>query len=312
MVVSTYLRKTQDNKELKQNLNHPMKATFEHMNTRRSAKRISMGMALTLVAVLAHPTATAAVSAVNLGSTSGFAVLAGSGITIAGAVNSTVITGDIGTFPTISITGLSNLALNGVNHAGDGVTQLAKNDLITAYSDAAGRSYDTNYADGFALVGTLTSGVYNGSGSLAISGSLTLDAQGDPNAVWIFQTATTLITASGSNIILTGGAQAGNVFWQVGSSATLGTGSEFTGSILAYTSITLDTGASVNGRVLARNGAVTMDYNTINVPEPCVTLLFGIGTVALFAGRRRLPVQALVPARIRMTRHVVSVFSSPQ
>jgi len=275
-----------------------MKTTYRNINARRTAKRISTGMALSLVAVLAHPTATAAVSVVNLGTTSGFAVLAGSGITIAGAVNSTVITGDIGTFPTVSITGLSNLVHNGVNHAGDDVTQLAKNDLITAYNDAAGRSYDTNYPDGFALVGTLNSGVYKGNGSLAISGSLTLDAQGDPNAVWIFQTASTLITASGSNIILTGGAQASHVFWQVGSSATLGTGSDFSGSILAYTSITLDTGALVNGRALARNGEVTMDYNTINVPEPRVTLLLGIGMLALFVARRRLPIQALVPARI--------------
>jgi len=247
-----------------------------------------MGLALTLVAALAHPTATAAVSAVNLGTTSGFAVLAGSGITVAGAVNSTVITGDIGTFPTPSITGLGNVVINGGDHADDGVTQLAKFDLVTAYNDAAGRPFNTNYADGYDLTGIVTSGVYNGSGSFAISGNLTLDAQGDPNAVWIFQAASTLITASGSKIILTGGAQAGNVFWQVGSSATLGSDSAFSGSILALTSIGLGTGASVDGRMLARNGAVTLDgSNIIAVPELGNTLLLGAGTAGLFSFRRR-------------------------
>ena len=259
---------------------------FHRRRAANGACRI-WGLALTLVVTLAHPAATAAVLAVNLGTTSGFAVLAGSGITVAGAVNSTVITGDIGTFPTPAITGFGNVVLNGVNHADDGVTQLAKNDLVTAYNDAAGRPYDTNYADGYVLIGTMTSGVYNGSGSFAISGNLTLDAQGDPNAVWIFQTATTLITASNSNIMLINGAQAGNIFWQVGSSATLGTYSDFSGSVLALTSISLDTGAAVAGRVLARNGEVTMDYNTITVPEPGSTLLLGSGVAGLFAMRRR-------------------------
>ncbi len=264
-----------------------MKARFEHTSARHTAKRISLGLAMTLVATIAQPAATAAVLAVNLGSASGFAVLAGSGITIAGAVNSTAITGDIGTFPTTSITGLGNVVLNGVNHAGDGVTQLAKSGLITAYNDAAGRAYDYNYADGYALTGTLASGVYNSSGSFAITGNLTLDAQGNPNAVWIFQTTSTLTTASGSNIILTGGALASNIFWQVGSSATLGTNSDFSGNILALTSITLDTSALVNGQVLARNGAVTMDYNVVSVPETGSTLLLGSGMVGLLAVRRR-------------------------
>jgi len=246
-----------------------------------------MGLALTLVATLAHPTVSAAVLAVDLGTTSGFAVLAGSGITIAGAVNSTVITGDIGTYPTPSITGLGNVVLNGVNHADDGVTQTAKFDLVTAYNDAAGRAAGFNYGDGSNLSGTLASGVYNSAGSFGISGNLTLDALGNPNAVWIFQTATTLITASSSNIILAGGAQASNVFWQVGSSATLGTDSSFSGSILALTSISLNTRATVDGRVLARDGAVTMDYNTVAVPEPGTTLLLGVGLASLLTFRRQ-------------------------
>jgi len=246
-----------------------------------------MGLAMALVAALAFPAATAAVLAVPLGTSSGFAVLASSTITVAGAVNSTTIHGDIGLYPGTSITGLGNVVLDGVNHAQDGVTQLAKNDLVTAYNDAAGRPFDHNYADGYVLIGTLTSGVYNGSGSFAISGNLTLDALGDPNAVWIFQAGSTLTTASSSKIILTGGARASNVFWQVGSSATLGSGSNFSGSILALTSIGLGTGATVDGRVLARNGAVTLDGSNTIVPEPGSALLLGVGMAGLFAFRRR-------------------------
>lgn len=249
-------------------------------------KRIPMGIALTLAGALAHPAAMAATS-VNLGTASGFAVLAGSGITVAGAVNSTSITGDIGTYATTTITGLGNVVLNGTNHAGDAITQGAKLDLVTAYNDAAGRAYDVTYADGHVLAGTLNPGVYNGVGQLFVSGALTLDALGDPNAVWIFQAASTLISASSSSIVLTGGAQASNVFWQVGSSATLGTSTDFSGTILALTSITLDTSATLNGRALARNGAVTLDNNTISVPEPGSTMLLSIGMVTLMAFRRR-------------------------
>ena len=200
---------------------------------------------------------------VNLGTTSSFAVLAGSGITNTG---STTINGNVGTFPTTSITGFGTVTLNGVNHAGDTVTQQAKTDLVTAYNDAAGRSPTVVYAPGADLGGlTLTHGVYNDSSSFGLTGTLTLDAQGDPNAVWIFQAGSTLITASGSSVSLLGGAQACHIFWQVGSSATLGTGTNFAGNILALTSITLNTGATVDGRVLARNGAVVLDANTITL-----------------------------------------------
>jgi hypothetical protein len=261
---------------------HPMKPYFAPTSARHITKRFSMGLALTLVATLAHPAATAAVLAVNLGTASGFAVLAGSGITNTGT---TTIQGDVGAYPTPAITGFGPVVLDGVNHAGDGVTQGAKDALTAAYLDAAGRSTVNNSGDGYSLTGTLTSGVYNGSGSIAIPGNLTLN--GDPNAVWIFQAGSTLTTAPGSKIILTGGAQASNVFWQIGTSATLGTNSDFSGSILALSSITLNTGATVNGRVLARNGAVTMDGNTIAVPEPGSTLLLGAGMAGLLAFRRR-------------------------
>ena len=156
--------------------------------------------------------------------------------------------------------------MNGINHGGDVVTQQAKTDLVTAYNDAAGRSPTQVFAPASDLGGlTLTNGVYNNPSSFGLTGTLTLDAQGNPEAVWIFQAGSTLITASGSSVSLLGGAQACHIFWQVGSSATLGTGTNFAGNILALTSITLDTGATVDGSVLARNGAVVLDANTITL-----------------------------------------------
>ena len=195
-----------------------------------------------------------------LGTASNFSVLAGSGITNTGA---TTITGDVGTFPTPSETGFNTVTLNGTNHVDDAVTQGAKNDLVIAYDDAAGRT--PVIIVGTELGGTtLTPGVYGSeSGTFGITGTLTLDGQGDPSAVFIFQMQSTLITASYSVVRLTNGAHVCNVFWQVGSSATIDTYSTFVGNVLALTSITVDTGATVDGRVLARNGAVTLNSNTI-------------------------------------------------
>lgn len=268
--------------------------TASHFGTKSS----SLLLALAITAAL-QPRASAVPAPINLGTAGDFAVLAGSGITITGP---TTITGDIGTFPTPAITGFGNVTLTGANHADDAVTQLAKDDLVTAYNAAAGLSYDLTYGGGFDLVGlTLPSGIYNGSSSLFLSGTLTLDAQGNPDAVWIFQTGSTLITASASVISLIGGAQACHVFWQVGSSATLGTDSSFVGNIMALTSITLTTGATVEGSLLARNGAVTLDSNTITeaiclptgpaeVPETADTLAVlaaGAGLLVLNGLRRR-------------------------
>ncbi|MFZ2189084.1 MAG: ice-binding family protein [Candidatus Moraniibacteriota bacterium] len=200
---------------------------------------------------------------VNLGTAGNFAVLGGSGITIAGAVNSTTITGDIGTFPTTSITGIGNVVLNGTNHAGDAVTQGAKDDLVTAYNSAAGQSCDVDLT-GQDLGGlTLTPGTYCFSSSAQLTGTLTLDAQGNADAVFIFQIGSALTTASNSNVVMTNSGQACHVFWQITSSATLGTTTDFSGNILALTSITLNNSATIEGRVLARNGAVTLDTNTI-------------------------------------------------
>jgi hypothetical protein len=258
---------------------------------------------LALAAMLPLQWASATPTRVELGTAGNFAVLSGAGITVTGP---TAITGHIGTYPTPAITGISNITLTGTNHADDAVTQIAKADLLTAYNDAAGRPFDATYAGGFDLVGlTLTSGVYHDASSLALSGTLTLDAQNNADAVWIFQSGSTLITGSDSYVNLINGASACNVFWQVGSSATLGTNSDFTGNILALTSITLTTGASVDGRVLALNGAVTMDTNDVTladcsndtiptyVPESGGTLLMlGSAVLGLFVlgkqGSRRI------------------------
>lgn len=223
-------------------------------------------MAATISIMLGITGLVIAATAVNLGTAGNFAILAGTGITISGAVNTSTITGDIGTSPTPSITGLGNLVLTGTNHAGDATTISAKVALTTAYTTAASSTpvitIPTELA-GF----TYGPGVYNSlSGTFGITGTTILDAGGDPNAVFIFQATSTLITAGASHVSLINGAQACNVFWQVGSSATLGAASFFKGSILALTTISLGLGADVEGRLLAQNGAVTLDTNSIVVP----------------------------------------------
>lgn len=199
---------------------------------------------------------------VNLGTATSFAVLAGSTITNTGP---TTITGDVGLFPGTEITGFPPGVVFGTIHKTDAVALQAKTDLVIAYNDAAGRTPDNTVP---ADIGgqTLTPGVYFAESSLGITGTLTLDAQNDPNAVFIFQIGSTLITATNnSNVNLINGAQACNVFWQVGSSATLGTSTTFLGTILALESITATTSAVVNGRLLASVSAVTLDTNNITV-----------------------------------------------
>jgi hypothetical protein len=188
-----------------------------------------------------------------------FSVLAGTTVTNTG---STTVSGDVGVSPGTAVTGFPPGLTGGTIHMADGVASLAQATLTAGYIDAAGRAGGTSVAGD--LVGqTLTAGVYTSTSSLADSGNLTLDAQGDPSAVFIFQIASTLTTGSGSHIVLANGATACNVFWQVGSSATLGTNSVFKGNIMALTSITITTGVNLEGRALARNGAVTLDADVI-------------------------------------------------
>lgn len=192
-----------------------------------------------------------------------YAVLGATTITNTG---STTINGDVGLSPGTSVTGFPPGLINGTPHYTDTSAAQAKTDLVTVYNTAAGATPVSTVPT--ELGGTSKDpGAYNSaSGTFGINGTLTLDAHNDPNAVFIFKTASTLITGGASSVRLVNGAQACNVFWQVGSSATLGTNSALAGNILALSDITLTTGASVQGRVFARNGAVTLDTNTITKP----------------------------------------------
>jgi hypothetical protein len=219
---------------------------------------------------------------VLLGTAGQFAVLAGSGITNVGA---STISGDVGSSPTSTETGLAScpaancVTLTGANHTdpnpNDGTTQGAKSALTTAYDDAAGRSPATVLTE---LGGqTLVAGVYSSaSGTFGMTGTLVLDGENNADAVFIFQTASTLITGGAANITLTRGAQACNIFWKVGSAATLGAGSTFRGTILAHDDISLGDGVTVDGRLLAGeqasgSGAVTLIHDTITKPSTCVS-----------------------------------------
>ena len=223
------------------------------------------------------PVQTTAQAPVDLRSAAGFVILSGSLIS---NVPPSAITGNIGLSPAARsfITGFGLTEVTGTIYAADdispaGVPALltaAKGDLTTAYNDAAGRTA----TDIVLLAGnigglTLTPGLYKSSGALEVSsGDLTFDAKGNANAVFIIQIASTFSMTSGRQMILAGGAKAKNIFWQVGTSATLGTTAVLKGTILADQSISLNTGASVEGRLLARIAGVTLAANTIVMPAP--------------------------------------------
>ncbi|HVL04290.1 MAG TPA: ice-binding family protein, partial [Acidimicrobiales bacterium] len=196
---------------------------------------------------------------VELGTAGSFAVLAGQGVTNTGP---TTVNGNLGTSPNPSVTG-AGLTVNGTIHRADAVAAQAQADTTVAYDSAAGRTPVTVVATELGNQ-NLKAGVYSSAtGTFEITGTLTLDAEGDPNAVFIFQMASSLVTASSSNVNIINAGTSCNVFWQVGSSATLGTFSTFRGTILALASITVTTGVTIDGRALARNGAVTLDTDTI-------------------------------------------------
>jgi len=203
----------------------------------------------------------------DLGTAGSFAVLAGSTVTNTGP---SVLTGDLGVFPGTAIVGFppGGVSPPFATYAGNAVAGQAQSDLTTAYNALAGTPGTVDLT-GQDLGGrTLVPGIYNFNSSAQLTGALTLNAGGNPNAVFIFNIGSTLTTATASSISLIGGAQGQNVFFRVGSSATLGSATSFVGDILALTSITLGTGANIIcGAALARNGAVTLDTNRILIPR---------------------------------------------
>jgi hypothetical protein len=223
---------------------------------------------------------------IPLGTAQAFTVLGGSTVTNTGP---TVVTGSLGVSPGSAVTGFPpGTVVGGSIHAADAVAAQAQSDLTIAYNTAAGLPCGTNLT-GQDLGGmTLTPGVYCFSSSAQLTGTLTLDMQGDPNALFVFQIGTTLTTASTSAVVTinAGGAPCpANLFWQMGTSAIFGTGTSFAGNVLALASITMNTGSNTTGRLLARNGAVTLDTNVIS---SCATVPGGpngVGVPALdYAG----------------------------
>ena len=226
----------------------------------RASITLAVGFAFAAVPVAAHA------APVDLATASPFVVLAGSTATNTGP---SVLNGDLGVSPGTALVGFGLPAVvNGATHANDAVASQAQADLTTAYDVAAGQPVaPANDLTGTDLGNrTLTAGAYRYATSAQLTGALTLDAQGDPRAQFVFEIGSTLTTASASSVVLINGASPCNIFWQVGSSATIGTTTAFQGNVMALTDISLNNGATVQGRMLARNGAVTLINNVLNRP----------------------------------------------
>ena len=222
----------------------------------------------------------------SLGTAESFAVLAGSGVTNTGP---SLITGDLGTHPTASVTGFPPGIVTGTIHAADATADQAKTDLVGQYNALTAAACTSNLTGQNLGNRTLTPGVYCFDSSAQLTGTLTLNAQGLPDPQFIFKTGSTLTTASGSSVLLINGGNPCRVAWRIGSSATLGTTTSFIGNLIALTSITLNTGANIiGGRALARNGAVTLDDNDITFascgavpPVPTLSQWMTIGLAGL-------------------------------
>ena len=239
-----------------------------------SKKKVGVGLVSILsMTALAIPTSALAATAPDLGTAAPFGVLGAASVT---NTDTTIVGGDVGVYPGTSITGFPPGIILGTEHDADAVAGQGEVDALTAYNQAAGEA-PTEVLPSNDLTGlTLAPGVYKNASDVMLdtNGTLTLDGQGDPDSVFIFQIGSTLTTGSDSSISYINGASPCNVFWQVGSSATLGTGSNFVGTILANTSISLDDSVTVAGRLLAgegtSSGAVTLIGDTIS-PSVCTT-----------------------------------------
>jgi LPXTG-motif cell wall-anchored protein len=241
------------------------------ISTRRSLTMTTAGLGLAGLMVFASVSAASAAittdGPINLGTAATYGVLAADTVTNTG---NTVLTGDLGLSPGTSITGFDGAPdgeVNGNRHQTDAAALQAQIDTTTAYNVAASLTPTTSGVDELAGL-SLAPGIYNG-GALELSNNGALTLAGDSDSVWVFQAASSLTIGSGTTITITGGANSCNVFWQVGSSATIGTSAQFEGTILAHTSITATTTASITGRLLANTGAVTLDTNTITAPTGC-------------------------------------------
>lgn len=235
--------------------------------------------AATLIACGLLATAwSAAATLVPLGAADSFAVLGGSTVTNTGA---TIVTGDLGVSPGTAVTGFGpGVVLNGSIHMNDAIAMQAHTDAATAYAQLVGETLTTDLS-GQNLGGLiLTPGVYHFGTTAVLTGILTLDTAGDPNAAFHFQIGTTLTTDPSSMITFLGGTSA-NVFWQVGTSATIGVDSVFCGTLIANQSITVNSGATIDGRAIAINAAITLDTNTISVPVVPEPSTWFPGVVAL-------------------------------
>ncbi len=241
------------------------------------------GATVLALAAVGAPAASAAQSPPTLATAGAFGVLAGSAVTNTGP---SVVDGDLGLSPGTSVSGFPPGTVNGTTHVTDATAGQAQADAKLAYDDLAGRSPAVAVTGDLGGL-VLTAGVYRAASSIGLTGPVTLDAQGDPSAVFVFQIGSALTTASASAVKLVNGAQPCNVFWTIGSSATFGTASTFAGTVLAKTAVTMNDGVTLAGRVLARTGAVTMINDRISVPTctapgtpPAPTPAPGSGTAA--------------------------------